>query len=370
MSPKRSMEGPFVGRENALEWLMGELAEMLSSHGGAVLITGDVGIGKTRLAQEFESMARGSGCITLQGACKAGTTTPYLVFINALGPSEEVSSQGKGSDIEGDDRLRDWSRLAVDTVRKAGRQDVPFKVLELLRDLSKERPVMLRLDDLQYAKPECMQLFHFLARNLHEERVLVMGLCRLQDLPPITQGQGGLTNSLQIMRRERVVQEMALGPLDKVETRLLLKEILGQSPDPRLCEPIHEMTEGNPSVIIETVRAGTVSGELVRSRERRESDGPLTLHLPDEVRKVMLERLDDLSYDQRRLLEMASVMGREFAPDLLGETMRSGVEETISMLDEIVHSSHIIEESGTKYRFQSLLQWRVVNDSISRLPDN
>ena len=194
-----------VGREDALRKLR-EYSEEAASGGGAlVLVSGEAGIGKTRLAEEFEKEAIGRGFNVMVGKCVPGTPTPYFPFLDAFKrATEEENADLKG----GPNRLFTIARKAAPDIAgatpiigpylratasifkeyknisdpKAEAERTLFSMLDFLKRISAKQPLLLRIEDLHWADSASIQMVHFFARNSKGLRVLMVGTYRSEEM--------------------------------------------------------------------------------------------------------------------------------------------------------------------------------------------
>jgi predicted ATPase len=180
----------FVGRTRELEALRHALAAARAGRGASVLVTGEAGIGKTRLASELAARARAAGVEVLLGRCidLVGTDLPYQPFVEALRP------------------LRESRRFEQ---RAEGSQLQAFEeVLAQLGERAAVRPVLLVLEDLHWADASSLDLVVFLAHNLRDHRLLLLGTCRADGLS----SRGRMRRLADGVRRSGSALVLDLGP--------------------------------------------------------------------------------------------------------------------------------------------------------------
>jgi predicted ATPase len=219
-------EPPLAGREAELEKLESELKRVIEGSGCLFLIAGEAGIGKTRLAKEFEKRASTQGCKVLVGNCVPSTQIPYLAFLEAL---KGLSAEDAGG-LSRAGRLKDAAkRSAPDLVGAipviggtahalakllkeyrgddgdSDQENLLFGTLEVMRTESAKTPLIVHLDDLQWADSASIGMLHFLARNVHEMRIFLLGTYRTEEVLDQEKGVHPFLDSLQVMRREGIV---------------------------------------------------------------------------------------------------------------------------------------------------------------------
>jgi class 3 adenylate cyclase len=361
--------GTFVGREREMEQLKGRLADAFSGLGSVVMVVGEAGIGKTRLLQEFATYARLRGAQVLWGAAYEGEARlPYGPFAEAL---------------------RDYvSRTSVETLRRAVTEgssvlahlapelraklpDLPEpppvaaeaeayrlfqEVTEFLKNASTSAPLVLVLEDLQWADKGTCSLLQHLARRLAGARLLVAISCREAELEP----GHPLRECLPHLRRESGFWELPLKGLRESEVRELVT-VLAEHEVPRpLVLALHQETEGNPFFVQETLKH-LIETEVLYQEEGRWASKATTISdigLPGSVRDVMERRLSGLSEECRRLLQVGSVLGRRFSLSLAQRVADLDEEVTLRAVEEALAAQVVWEqrqERRTYYQFSSTL---------------
>ncbi len=361
--------GTFVGREREMEQLKGRLADALSGLGSVVMVVGDAGIGKTRLLQEFATYARLRGAQVLWGAAYEGEATlPY-------GPIAEA--------------LRDYvSRTSVETLRKAVTEGslvlaplVPelkaklpdlsepppvapeaeayrlfLEATEFLKNVSTSAPLVLVLEDLQWADKGSCSLLQHMARRLAGSRLLVAISCREAELEP----SHPLREALLQVRRESGFSELPLKGLRESEVKELITVLAEQELPQPLVLALHEETEGNPFFVQETLKH-LIETEVLHREDGRWTSKATTISdigLPESVREVMERRLAGLSEECRGLLQVGAVLGRRFSLSLAQRVTEFDEEMILRAVEEALAAQLVREqrqERRTYYQFTSAL---------------
>ena len=203
-----------------------------------------------------------------------------------------------------------------------------------LRTAGEAQPIVLVLDDLHAADKPSLLLLQFLARSLREARVVVVGAYRDTE----TGADDALSEALAEIRREPVTRMIRLGGLDAIEVARLIELVATTQPTDRLAAAIHRETEGNPFFVEELVRLLAAEGRL---EDAAGATGALSV--PRGVREVIGHRLRHLSNDCKRLLSVASVLGREFRLDALGRVSERADEELLDPLDEAQEARVVVD---------------------------
>ena len=314
--------GVFVGRQREMGELKGCLEDALSGRGRLVTLVGEPGIGKTRTAQELATYAGLRQAQVLWGRCYEGEgVPPYWPWVQAIRSyvqdqesSELQSDMGAGA--------ADIAEIVSDVREKLPDLKPPpalepeqarFRLFDsittFLKTASRRRPLVLVLDDLHWADHPSLHLLEFVARELANARVLVIGTYRDVEVSrrhPLSQTLGELT-------RERLFQRVLLRGLDEEDVGRFVELVSGVAPPQGMIAAVHRQTEGNPLFMTEVVRLlvqeGTVGAGQTGSLPDTDS---WQVRIPEGVREVIGRRLDRLSQRCNETLTVASVIGREF----------------------------------------------------------
>ena len=318
----------FVGRHNEVEVLRGRAAAAGNGQGQLVAVVGDPGVGKSRLLWEFTRSPYIAGWLVLEaGAVPYGKTTPYLPVINllkaycgigdrddqrairekvtgkllSLDPAFEVALPAFLTllDLPVDDRA--WQALDP-----AGRRQ---RTLEALKRLvlceSQVQPLALVFEDLQWVDGETQAVLGSLAESLPGVRLLLLGSYR----PEYAHGWGS----------QAYYTQLRIDPLRREGADLLLEILLGSDPGlDTLKRLLIQRTEGNPLFLEESVRALVETSALTGARGDYKLARELpAIHVPGTVQAILTARIDRLPPDEKRLLEIAAVIGKDFPLALL-----------------------------------------------------
>lgn len=342
---------PLVGREN--EWW--QMLQVWRAVAGGrephvVMLCGEAGIGKTRLAEELVQWAARQGITSAYARCYAAEGQLAYAPVTAWLRSHPLAS------LE-DIWLAEVARLLPEVLVQ--RPDLPRPValtetwqrqrlFEALSRaiLSNTQPLLLTIDDLQWCDRDTLQWLHFLLRFDPSARLLVVGTYRPEEIGQ----EHPLALSLPALRLEGQVTEVELGPLDEAATRTLARRVAGVEISTTTAQLLYRETEGNPLFIVETMRAGLPvdDARLVAGAARELPHDPLpsSTGLPSKVQAVLQARLAQLSASARELAEVAATIGREFNLELLREVSSRDEESLVRELDEMWRK-RIVQEHGT-----------------------
>ena len=308
--------GVLAGRANELALLDGYLRELTRGSGGAMLIEGEPGIGKTALARSALAGPPTHGCQVFWGAGdELGQELPLLPFLDAL-QVRRPSANARRATIAG--LLR--GEFATD--RGA---DVPAMLAEQLIALTIEetsaRPVVLVIDDLQWADPASVKLWGRLARTARQVPMLLLGLTR-----PVAHREDLLALRRAVAEDARL-QLDALSPAAVAE---LVCTLAGGRPDSGLLG-LAAGAAGNPLYLTELLAALDRSGGIAVSAGTAQLAGD---RVPNSLPAAIADRLGFVSVPAREVLRAAALLGVEFAVTDLTTVLGKSVADLVPALDE------------------------------------
>ncbi len=355
--------GAFVGREDARARLDAHWRDVLQGQRRVVLLAGEPGIGKTRLAAEFSRAAHADGAAVLAGRCYEEMLIPHQPFAEALRhyvaacPPAELTVQVASRRLELAALVPELASAGAAPQRHRGAEQERFRLFEavasLLSEVALARPTILMLDDLHWADEASLLLLRHVVRAIETSPLLVLGTYRKTELDP----RGYLAITLAELRRARALHELELEGLREREVAALIRDQSGNAAPEPFTRQVAERTAGNPFFIEELLRyvdspAGLELGELV---------------LPDSVKDLLLRRLARLSDECQRALAVAAVAGREFELSVLEQVLGLGPEELVDLLDVAVQDQVLAEEPGAigRYRFAHPLIPETIYGDIS-----
>ena len=355
--------GPgFVGRVGPRARLDDAVAATARGGSAAVFIAGEPGIGKTRLAREVALDAAQRGATVLLGRCDEDVGAPYAPFVEALDHLVTHASAGLLADHvreEGGEVARIVPRLAtrVPDVPPAQASDPETErfllfraVTALLGTAAADDPVVLVLDDLQWADRQSLSLLRFLVAE-QVPGLLVIAIYRSTELTP----DHPLQEVLAQLHRLADPVRIDLGGLELPEVVALLEAAAGHELDGDgvgLARALGDETAGNPFFVSEMLRHLAETGQLRRDGDRWTMAGDLArLSLPHGVRAVVLQRSGRLPPSAQQLLAVGAVVGREFDLDVVADV--AGLDQTTALagIEEAVRVALVNEVAARPGRF-------------------
>jgi predicted Ser/Thr protein kinase len=368
------------GRRGPLGRAAERVREARAGHGGIVLVTGESGVGKTRLVVEAAAAASAHSVQVLSGACmgvdarreadvRAAPFHPLAALFTSLADVCRADAAMTERLLGARGRvLAEYAPELADTVTRAELPALPTlspraardRALDAVRDtvlaLAAVDPLLLVLDDLQWADELTME---FLARladaELEGHRLLVLGTWRSEETTP----------ALEALASQPTVETLRLTRLDRRAVRDMVRDMLAidEVPD-ALASFVYEQSDGNPFFVAEYLRSAAAEAVLTRDEEGRwrlqlpadagdeSADGALgSVPQPRSIGELLQRRVTGLGDDAARALRFAAVLGREFDGEALAATADLDEAQCLDALHEL-HAREIVEEGrGDRLRF-------------------
>ena len=362
---------PMVGRASEHLTLVKTYQDALQGQAHVTIVTGETGIGKTRLMQEFLGWAEANGADILQArAFETGGRLPYQLLVDSLRP--RLERENAPDDLLSDVWLAELTRLfpelrdrypdlppAVDDELTA-RMRLYEAIVRLGQALTQKSPVILFLDDLHWADAATLDVLYYAARRWHESHIPFLLLLSLRSEK--LAGMSSLTSWLSGMERDMQAVRMHLDMLSLAEILRLL-EGLSLNRDSRERDHIEAFghwlfaeTRGQPLYVTETLKALFERGLLARIPRNDGqwridfmvstlNEGALRRFLPPGVREVIRVRLDQLTPHAFALLAAGAVLGRDFTYEQLYQVAGLDEQAALSALDTLLQSRFLREGS-------------------------
>jgi len=348
----RGTATPLLGRKAEWHHLQEIWRKAAGGRPQIVILTGEAGIGKTRLADEMEAWVSRQGMTTANAHCYAAegrlAYAPVTTWLRTDALQTGLSTLDPAW-------LTEISRLVPEALAKQPQLPRPASMTEgwqrqhffeaLARAvLNARQPLLLLLDDLQWCDNETLEWVHYLFRFEPGIRLLLIGTVRVEETLP----GHPLVAFLGALQRDGLVTEIALGPLTTTETASLAEHIMGHQLDPAMSNTLYHESEGNPLFVVEMARAGTL-GERGNTQHVAKSPLPLLTQpastLPPSVQTVLATRLAQLSPQAHEVANVAAVIGREFTFSVLARASGESEDTVVRGLDEL-WQRRIVREQG------------------------
>ena len=374
--------GQFIGRREEMDQLKAALGNALSGRGSVVMLVGEPGIGKTRLAEEFGVYASLRGVQTLSGSCFEGGAAPYRPFVEAVRqyvnrrPDAELRHElGEGAPEVA--KLVSEIRQRFPDIPEAPALEPDAERLRLfesvtsfIRTASEAKPLVLFLDDIHWADKPSLLLLRYLAGSITSDRVLVLGAYRDVELDRTHP----LSDVIAAMRQDQTYQRVRLRGLPEEDILGLLTgfESSEEATTARraLATALAQETEGNPFFIREVLNHLVEERKLVREGGRWTANAGSVSEfgIPEGVRQVIGRRLSRLSEPCNRMLTLASTMTGGFSWDELRAITEESDETLLELVEEALRVQIIRERKNgqvTTFEFTHALVRHTVYEELS-----
>ena len=328
-----------------------------------VLVAGEPGIGKTRLAAELAGRLHAAGMTVLWGRCDRELGVPYQPFVEILthytrSAPRHVPLQHRAQ--YGNELARLVPELAgpigppaaiAEQSREENRHVMFAAVEGLLRSAALQRPLVLVLDDLQWADQPTLLLLKYLLLSSQPMRALVVGTYRSTE----REQHDALNSLLADLRREPGVEWVELGGLPAEDVVEMAQDLAQECLEPaavQLVRVLWEQTDGNPFFIGEIVRSLSESGGVNRAARAHAVAEHAAVLVPAGIRETIAARVGRMAEPAERVLSAAAVIGTDFDVELLARTCDAGEEELVKVLDAAAAAALITEVPGIEMRFR------------------
>ncbi len=383
--------GAFVGRESEMNHLVSLLARAGEGFGQVVFISGEPGMGKTSLVNEFAQVITRTHkeVLCLRGNCveQYGSSEAYLPFLNAFGrllasPGKDVFAPGMLTFAPAWS-MQFRSAFSESGVREQLRRETMGATTErMLREmgdylgaLASRSPLVLLLEDLHWADVLSIDLIRYLAQLIGSMRTLLIGTLRPADLEAANHP---LKDCIRELKAHEQCDEITLGMLGRDDiARHLDARFNPNDFSQNLALMIEAKTGGHPLFTARLARDLRERGDVSKTNSHwslARDISEISLEMPESVMGVIRRRLDSLEEDDRRLLQYAAIQGEEFLSRLVGELADVEPLTLEERLDHLARSSHLVRSLGeeelpdgsmsSRYRFAHSLYQNVLYENL------
>ncbi len=353
-------EASLVDREEEITRIRAVLESALDGKGELVIVSGEAGIGKSRLVAECGRIFEALGGVYVIGRClfKEGGM-PYHPFVEAVERLVALLGVESAADLEAyvNERMPSLrgrlpilfsflhlpGALAPAYQPAASREHLLDAITAFFVHAARQRPLLIHIDDLHWADEGTLDLFEYLARSFKRTRAVLVGAYRPEEaqalLPRLSSGD--------------VYLHLPLRRLNALESaQMIQQELPGAELDPKLVERLHHETAGNSFFLLEAVRLLKADGIVRREGERWIVDADAAREaIPGRVHEVLARRLSRLSAEERRLLEVAACEGATFRSSTLVACLQRERYEILSVLQKMEREYKLIRPEDERYRF-------------------
>ncbi len=342
---------PLVGRRSERAALRAAWQRAAAGESLVALISGEAGIGKSRLAEELGDWLRRRGVTIAGSRCySAAGGLAYAPVVELL----RSPAIGPGLRRLGDPWLAELARLLPELLEERPELPTPSPLIDdwqrarLLDALSHAllagaRPLLLVIDDLHWCDRETLGWLHYLLRSKPRAQLLVVATARSEEL-----GREHPAHALMLAAvAGGQAVELELGPLDRTDTAALAGSVSGRDLDDERQGQLYLETEGNPLFVVESVRAGLTDGVAPAPAGTVGTGRELGMR----AQSVIEARLAQLSAGGQELASLAATVGREFTFGVLAHASSRSEEQVVEALDELWERRIVRERGVDAYDF-------------------
>jgi predicted ATPase/tRNA A-37 threonylcarbamoyl transferase component Bud32 len=350
----RIARGRFVGRQGELTLAKSQWKQTLQGNGQVLLMSGEPGVGKTRFVRELGTFVEVTGGRVMAGTADVAGAAPYSPFAEMLYGVFPLAMRDVPESV-----LADLIELAPDLRTQypdvtpkpaldpeAEQQRLFESMVAFCEWLSEQAPLMIVLDDAQWADSGSLTLLQHLARRMQRSRVLLFAVYRdvEAEISPI------LEQVLLDLQTERQPTRLNLKRFDQDDAQAQLEAIFGDRISSELSAAIYGETEGNPFFIEQVCKNLVEEGKVVFEAGEWDAPDAKSLDLPGSVRQVVRNRLGKLSKDVQAVIQMAAILGRQFDLAAL-EAAKFASANALADALEAAQRAQLIEKTGDRSYF-------------------
>ena len=323
---------PMVGRDDDLVRLLGALQAAQRGSTTYAVLTGEPGIGKSRLAAELAVRARADGVRVVVGRCSqddgAPPLWPWMTVLESLGRTlptiPEPGTADPAAADSGADRFRAWELIT-----------------RMVREEAREQALLLILDDLHWADAASLRVLRLLAETASDDRLLVLSTWRAAPEPT-----GPLAEVAETLARRHATR-LELEGLPADAAAEVFSEVAHRRPSPSQAAALRERTDGNPFFLVEYARLAGEHGDLATLIAEE--------HPPTGVQEVLTRRLATLPDDTVAALRVAAVVGRTFDAPTLAHAATIDEDDLLDVVEPAQAAGLVKEDGVDRFRFSHAL---------------
>jgi len=353
-----------IGREREQAHLHALIDQVRRGHGQVILLSGEAGIGKSRLAAQGKRQASEQGFLVLQGTCfPTDRSSPYAPLLDLLSSShaQELLSL---STANPEPLARELARLFPGLVDHTSdetswrpiepeqeKRRLFVALTQFFTGLASKQPVLLTVEDVHWSDETSLEFLHYLSRRCAAHPLLIVLTYRNDEI------HSELRHWLAQLDREHLAHEVCLTPLSRSEVEAMLQAIFNRkSPMPAATlDAIYELTEGNPFFLEEILKSLILAGTIVSANETWERWPLPELPIPRSIQDALQLRLVQVSLAARQVVILAAVAGRRFDFALLQQITQHEEQELLTLMKEVIAAQLVVEESEEQFAFRHAL---------------
>jgi DNA-binding CsgD family transcriptional regulator len=356
-----------VGRAKYVDVLQQHLEEARDGHGHTLLMTGEAGVGKSRLVTEANVWAHQNGMEVLRGSCfEPDRMLPFGPILDLLRgyTKAHVAEKLKSVATELVKRLLDV-RLPSPEIQPLPSLDPSqeknryFQALDELF-LENTTGLLLIVEDIHWCDDTSLEFLLHFARQISTMPILLLLTYRNDELNP------SLVHFLAVLDQARLDSELTLDRLLQTDVETMIAAIFEQSQPIKkeFAEAIYSLTDGNPFFVEETLKALMASGDIYYSMSGWTRKPLSELNIPRSIHDNVQRRIEQLGENPRNLLSLAATAGRRFDFKLLQHLTQYSETELVKQIKELVKAQLVVEESADNFLFRHALTQQAINSQL------
>ena len=352
-----------VGRTTELAILFKAIDQVRGGHGRVLLLSGEAGVGKSRLVAETRTYAAHRGVAVFEGDCyQEDVSTPYAPWIELLGPfftGQDASSIRSSLEPAASELFNLLPDIAPYTSgappestwepeREKRRLFISLSKFFALR--AAEKPLLLVVEDLHWSDDSSLEFLLYFARRCAALPVVLLLTFRDDEHRPGLPWLGQLD-------RERLAEEILLARLGRVEVDAMIRAIFALDRPIRaeFLDAIYALTEGNPFFVEEVLKSLIAAGDIYWTSQGWDRKPVSDLSIPRSVLGAVHQRIAQLTPAAQHLLDLAAVAGRHFDFSLLQALTQYNDEELLRLIKELIAAQLVVDESSERFAFRHAL---------------
>jgi len=384
--PVSAKEVQLIDRVEEMNMLREAADKAVRGEGGLVFLYGEAGIGKTRLTKELGAYARLRGMQVLYGRCPAlfrmDGVPPYILWSEVIKDYLESCSPEHLYRVIGF-YPSEVCKLVPELRQRLGAipQSLPIgpeqerdrlfeAVSQFITNISKEAPLLVVLDDLQWTDQTSLLLMHYLARGVYKTPLLLLGAYRETDIDD----RHPLSPVLAELNRERLLQSVLLKRMSLNDVSEMIKRLLEQDDVPKeFCELVYEKMRGNPFFVEELIKSLKEEEVIYREENLWKFKEISKIEFPKTVKSVIKARISRLDEECQNILTLASFVGNDFSFEAICGVTNIEENKLLELMEKILKTGLIKERvirGKDMYCFADVIVRDVVHEEVSHLRHN
>lgn len=359
-----------IGRIDEMEELLSTFGSMVKGQGSLVIVSGEVGMGKTRLVQELLDYAGKMDVLTYKTKCRAeapSSLQPFTEICSQIGQDEEIEKDLRSQSMRVMNEI--IGSLSSNQERRTNVQSIDIVKIELLfrsllTNISKKKPLVIFIDDLQWVDSPTVNMIHALSRDIRSHRIMIIGAIRDGDPVANEDQRIVIEEGMKLLRREGLVKSLILSRFDYDDLRELIESRLHGRVDLNLLSAIGEKSRGIPLLAVEYTQMILEDGDLIERKGMWCLKEDTILNLPPKIFDVIDRRMEHLTDEDLELLKVFAVIGEPIDVPTLEIIFGDGHEDSIIKIGYLCERYDLLIEDRNRFYIKHDLIVRAINERM------